>query len=503
MTNDDALPATEDPFELLGLPRTADEVEARRAYVRLAKRFRPETHPVAFRRVRRAWEDVRDWIRWVRGADAPEHDEPGDRRAAHLARAEAARSRAHPLWADAARGDVGAARARARAWVRDEPASEEAWTHRYLLEDVFVSREAATSVLEEAFASTAAPASVALRLLERSEREAVARGPECAWERLSRWTDRKAALAWMGLRVSVGLRDGRAGALAEEVLGPAFEDDARDDPALEHLAWVVMVGAAREAPERAAEIAKRYPQVATPGGWTPWEQLEVVREVAAGLSRWAGDDPHRGELARFVAVAGVLDIATVAPWASRLARDFRARPELWFDDLLDLDREAKDALGLFSRTIRNEPLLPPGPLSVRRVLAVLHGVEDRVRRWKRRRFRRAYLVAIVLVGAALGAGFRGWAMPVAIVSMIALDLSRARRRYEKLVRRPLLRLVLEHAVPPERLSPLIERNRRTLDALHDLQELVREDEALEAVYWARRMAEIAPAHRAATPDETG
>ena len=46
------------PFELLGIPRTAERAEIRRAYSVLIRRFRPETHPKQFQRVREAFEAV-------------------------------------------------------------------------------------------------------------------------------------------------------------------------------------------------------------------------------------------------------------------------------------------------------------------------------------------------------------------------------------------------------------------------------------------------------------
>ena len=46
------------PFELLGVPITAEKSEIRRAYSALIRRFRPETHPKQFQRVREAFESA-------------------------------------------------------------------------------------------------------------------------------------------------------------------------------------------------------------------------------------------------------------------------------------------------------------------------------------------------------------------------------------------------------------------------------------------------------------
>lgn len=46
----------DDPFQLLGVARNADQVAIRRAYAELIRRFKPEHHPEAFRRIRAAFE---------------------------------------------------------------------------------------------------------------------------------------------------------------------------------------------------------------------------------------------------------------------------------------------------------------------------------------------------------------------------------------------------------------------------------------------------------------
>lgn len=46
------------PFEVLGVPRTADKSDVRRAYSALIRRFRPETHSRHFQRIRESYEAV-------------------------------------------------------------------------------------------------------------------------------------------------------------------------------------------------------------------------------------------------------------------------------------------------------------------------------------------------------------------------------------------------------------------------------------------------------------
>ena len=59
----DHLPASRDdwpadPFELLGIPRDIDARDARRAYTRLARRFKPEHNPLEFQLIRAAYDAV-------------------------------------------------------------------------------------------------------------------------------------------------------------------------------------------------------------------------------------------------------------------------------------------------------------------------------------------------------------------------------------------------------------------------------------------------------------
>ena len=53
-----------DPFELLGVARGTSEPDIKRAYTRLIRRFKPEHHPDAFRRIREAYEACLTQGRW-------------------------------------------------------------------------------------------------------------------------------------------------------------------------------------------------------------------------------------------------------------------------------------------------------------------------------------------------------------------------------------------------------------------------------------------------------
>ena len=52
-----------DPYEVLGLPRHADEAEIRRRYLELVREFPPDRDPERFTAIRAAYDAVRDPVR--------------------------------------------------------------------------------------------------------------------------------------------------------------------------------------------------------------------------------------------------------------------------------------------------------------------------------------------------------------------------------------------------------------------------------------------------------
>ena len=52
-----------DPYEVLGITRTADEAETRRRYLELVRQFPPDRDPMRFAEVRAAYDQVRDPVR--------------------------------------------------------------------------------------------------------------------------------------------------------------------------------------------------------------------------------------------------------------------------------------------------------------------------------------------------------------------------------------------------------------------------------------------------------
>lgn len=78
MTDEPPLPATDDPFALLGVARDVDERELKRAYARLIKRFRPDRAPAEFARIQAAYEHVTQVIKLGAAADDDDDDAAAD-----------------------------------------------------------------------------------------------------------------------------------------------------------------------------------------------------------------------------------------------------------------------------------------------------------------------------------------------------------------------------------------------------------------------------------------
>jgi curved DNA-binding protein CbpA len=52
-----------DPYEVLDLPRSADEVATRRRYLELVRQFPPDRDPSRFAEIRAAYDQIRDPVR--------------------------------------------------------------------------------------------------------------------------------------------------------------------------------------------------------------------------------------------------------------------------------------------------------------------------------------------------------------------------------------------------------------------------------------------------------
>ncbi len=184
-----------DPFEVLGVSREVDERELKKRYFALLRQFPPESHPVEFARVQRAWEVVSD----------PE------RRASHLAEAEPYEALAEP-WRSRLREALGLlqtdrvdlARVQLATLLDENPDLDDA---RELLQQVLYNREQwaeAEVQLRELVARQPTSARYLSRLvlvLGRLDRHGDALAVAQQWVQVSQ---RKDPMAWVYVAETLG-----------------------------------------------------------------------------------------------------------------------------------------------------------------------------------------------------------------------------------------------------------------------------------------------------------
>ena len=73
---DDVAQWPRDPLAVLGVPADVDSATLRRAYARLVRRYKPEHAPQEFRRIRDAYENLQQRIRWNNVTVDPEDSAP-------------------------------------------------------------------------------------------------------------------------------------------------------------------------------------------------------------------------------------------------------------------------------------------------------------------------------------------------------------------------------------------------------------------------------------------
>jgi len=141
---DDVSQWPSDPFALLGVSRSDDERALRAAYVRLIRHFKPEQNSEAFRRIRDAYEFLRErvgyWQYFDGVEDAPEDDAPAsptaDDAEAPAEQVPTPMVRVEPgdeAWQAAEAGDVAGAYARLVALETEQPRDETTCVRLYWL----------------------------------------------------------------------------------------------------------------------------------------------------------------------------------------------------------------------------------------------------------------------------------------------------------------------------------------------------------------------------------
>ncbi len=64
----------DDPYQILGITEKSNKVEIKKAYIKLIKTYKPETHPEEFKKIRQAYEDALDWSEYASYQDDDENE---------------------------------------------------------------------------------------------------------------------------------------------------------------------------------------------------------------------------------------------------------------------------------------------------------------------------------------------------------------------------------------------------------------------------------------------
>lgn len=347
MTELPPLPDGDDPREILGIGPDADATEIRRAYVRRIRQYRPETHPAEFARIRAAYEALGS------GAELPE-----SRLSRPVPAGEAAddpRWRAvAEAWERLADGDAEAGRETITGLAGRHPDWAPAFLHRFLIEDALDSPlDHRTAVLAEGLAAAVPLLPDLYELLDGEELRALAREDGAAWARLRRQPDRIAAVGLLRIRHQEQWLDGEEDRVYEEVLSPAFAEDAIDSA---HLAWLAreaMAVAGWDRPEVAEKLEATYATREQAGtDLLPEDHYGMARACSADYTAWREDSDAPPDLDRLLRLAPFLDPPSLLRLATGLFSEFAAAPRKWFETLSGLALAAPAALDRYTRILR-------------------------------------------------------------------------------------------------------------------------------------------------------
>jgi hypothetical protein len=229
-----ALPHTDDPFELLGVEPPLGELDLRRAYVRLIKRFRPERAPEEFKRIQRAYELAQTRLHWSI-YEIPESADDEARGPSEVER----------------QAETGEERARISSPEEVVPALVD---RRPVPGDVFENLSP-DLVLD------------------------IAGHPALGWAALRDQPERWGALELFSLRLQTLLMDGEIDRALDEIGDAAVRRDLLEVPALEHVVSRALVGCAWSASSRADDLYAAMAEPATSDGLAP-DLFREIRDLA-------------------------------------------------------------------------------------------------------------------------------------------------------------------------------------------------------------------------------
>jgi len=440
------LPESNDPFEILGVEPSVDAVELRRAYVRLIKVHRPDRHPDAFARVRKAYEEARGLLGSWQTYDHVAADDTDDDEDDYEEQVDEVAARITAAWTAISEGTDAR---RVLLTLREPQGDERIAMHRFLLADA--ADAGAREEILSALGRGAPVASWLATLLTREELAALVLEEAFSWRVLAQQSSAYDAGCLAQFRIHQHILQGRLDLAIQEVLDDAYVRAAEDAypmqaagrEVLAVAAWAGMTEIDRLQRRYGADLVEDFPFL------SPEDHRAAGKALFEDWCAWRREFPRFRALRRFLVLVPLLHDVDCLPLVDELAADF----------LLDATPYAVcfTRMGAISPELLERFILAAASLSWPEDEVPLYTdlVED-----LKQRIRRA-------------AGER--------------EFGTTERYYERVVQPVLTRFVVVRGVPPEALLEELARRPDHHRTLQPYSELIRDDRMLVALHWCWRL----------------
>ena len=492
------LPDSDDPYEILGIDRSATPLDVRRAYVRLIKVFRPERDPAAFQRIHEAYEAIRHEVgsrpSAPREAAPPEaapapSESPGGKPDFH--------EQLIAIWRDLAHGGARATATQdMRSLVASEPRNGLVRFHQFLLEDALEPEgDAVQGLLDELevgapFERATLQVTTQEELLRHIDHAAL------AWPSLRQGEDQEASRWLMSRVIRAQVAAGDLSSAAAHVLSPQYVEDSLSDRTLEATGRHVAAAAAWVDPALAESIWAQFPAGDThhTSGWTTDDHYETGVRLRAPWTAWVQAHPDHPLLHDFVPVASIASDEVMAPRCTRVHADFLSRPDAYLDALSDMAKRSQDLIDFYSQSIQLQPMdatEPPSAQDQARLERRLTDIERGIAQAANSILGPMLMIGNIMIGILL-LGMIGWWVllitPPAIWLTRKYNAKQEDNVYRKNVRQPLARLITELKLGPRHIVGCMHHTGKYSDLQYYVN-LIADDSVLDAIYWTRRLDE--------------
>lgn len=361
MSDDTALPDSNDPFTILGVSRDADEDALKRAYVAKIKIFRPDRSPDEFQRVRRAYEEALQWLKWERSSetefeihDETKESEPFFPDQNYESESDFDRNHAYPTWdssiwplAKDRRYDE--AESKLQRAVKSNPADPGPYIQHFLLSELM--GDDFDSVAEHLLKGIEAEANIGrwiVQILSSSELNTLASDERLGWDKLQNLQTGSIYSEVTNAKITAILLSGDWEPLLREVQSDAFVQEAHQDERVRYSGIRVALAAALRYPKESDEIYDLLAMEDYSGMWQE-EVYLMRRRLRKTWKKWINAYPDADVLIRYVELAPVMDAEDLAnlDLSTALEND----PETYLQSMDGLRKKANSLYTHFLETL--------------------------------------------------------------------------------------------------------------------------------------------------------